>query len=706
MKHKVSLVKFASIFLIAFLSTQGFSISTVKSERAIVWTLLTSGTANYLNDVDFIDNDNGWATGSNITLLKTNNAGVSWSPVTIPGALASGDGFNSVNFLNTNTGFVSGGKIVARTLDGGTNWVSIRDSSSTIFRNASFPVSSSTIWAVGASGTNRAFFRYTFNPDNSVDFNFWIIYTMGLLNDVFFTSESEGWAVGTTGTAGLIYHITDATSGSPTFLTQASGTTSTLNSIKMIDNLHGWIVGNSGVILYTTDGGANWTPKTSGITDSLWDIFFIDNLHGWIVADAGKILRTDDGGNNWVIEDSGVSVNFRNLDFTPNGTGYAVGQSGTILKRGQSNFPGSFSKTSPSNGAIDQETSINLSWGASTGATSYDYCYDESDDDQCSGWTDVGTNLSVLVDDLDFATTYFWHVRANNGDGTTYSNGSITTDWSFTTKAQPLDYHNYLPLIIKTLPKPLAFSKLAPLDAAADQSTSPTLTWETSTYATGYEYCLSELAGSCTSWVDNGSSTSKELSGLTASTTYYWHVRASNSGGITYSDGSDTALWSFTTGATPSDPLENGDFESGRVDWTEYSALGNPLILGSGDLPVAPHGGSWAARLGGFDNETSEISQTVIVPPDASMLHFWYYIQSDDTCDWDYFHIYINSSQELVWDLCSDYETSGWVEHTLDLSAYEGSSVQLKFEATTDFIITSSIFLDDISFQATRSVIK
>jgi len=703
MKPKVSLVKSVSIFLIVFLSIQGISITPVKSERAIVWTPLTSGTSNYLNDVDFIDNNNGWVTGGTNTILKTTDAGVNWSPVSITGA-QTGDGYNSVHFLDLNTGFITGSRIFARTINGGTTWYGGRDSTAQTARFESYPASSSTIWAVGVmNNIYRAYFRYTFNSENtSITTYFYNTYSTGQLWDVYFTSVNEGWAVGT---SGFISHITSA-SGTPSYSGQSSGTTETLNSIQMLDNLHGWIVGNGGVILYTADGGVNWTPKTSGITDNLRKVVFIDSLHGWIVGENGKILRTDDGGVTWNLEESGVTTHLLGIDFSPNGTGYAVGQSGTILKRGQSNAPGSFSKTSPTNGAIDQETTVTLSWGASTGATSYEYCYDESDDDQCIGWTDVGTNLSVLVDDLDYSTTYFWHVRAVNTDGTTYSNGSITTDWSFTTRAQPLDHHNFLPLIIKTLPKPLAFSKLTPPNGAVDQSSSPTLTWETSTYAAGYEYCIAELSESCTSWVDNGSSTSKDLNGLDASTTYYWHVRAYNFGGTTYSDGSDAALWSFTTGATPSDPIENGDFESGRVNWTEYSALGNPLILDSDDLPVTPHGGSWAARLGGFDDETSEISQTVIVSPGASRLHFWYNISSDDVCGafFDYFDMYVDTTRLIHWDLCSENVTSGWVEQSLDLSAYAGTTVSLKFTAAIDIVLTSTIYLDDISFQATRSV--
>jgi hypothetical protein len=272
---------------------------------------------------------------------------------------------------------------------------------------------------------------------------------MGLLNGVYFTSESEGWAVGTTGSAGLIYHITNATGGTPLFSTQVSGTTSTLNSIKMIDNLHGWIVGNSGVILYTSTGGATWTPKTSGVTDNLRDIFFVDSLHGWISANNGVILRTDDGGETWNPETSGVTAHLLGIDFSPNGTGYVVGQSGTILKRSDVVEPGAFGKTSPLDDAINQPTTLTLTWESSSGATEYEYCYDDSNDNACSSWTTTGTSTNVEIPGLNNATTYYWHVRAKNVGGTTYSNGTSSSFWSFSTISAPLDYHIFLPMIIK-----------------------------------------------------------------------------------------------------------------------------------------------------------------------------------------------------------------------------------------------------------------
>jgi hypothetical protein len=95
--------------------------------------------------------------------------------------------------------------------------------------------------------------------------------------------------------------------------------------------------------------------------------------------------------------------------------------------------PGDFNKLTPTNGVTNQPTSLILDWGDSSGATSYAYCYDTSNDNACSGWTSTGATSQASITGLSLNTTYYWQVWATNASGTTYADGSSTDYWSFTT---------------------------------------------------------------------------------------------------------------------------------------------------------------------------------------------------------------------------------------------------------------------------------
>jgi hypothetical protein len=178
-------------------------------------------------------------------------------------------------------------------------------------------------------------------------------------------------------------------------------------------------------------------------------------------------------------------------------------------------------------------TSFTLYWSASSGMNRYEYCLDTTDDDACTtGWINNTTKRSVTLTGLNTGTTYYWQVRANNNSGSTYANGAESAYRSFTTAAPPT-----------------AFNKLSPADGATNLPTSLTLYWTASSGMSRYEYCLDTTDDdACTTgWINNTTKRSVILSGLLPGVTYYWQVRAINSFGTTYANGTETSFWSFTT---------------------------------------------------------------------------------------------------------------------------------------------------------------
>lgn len=208
--------------------------------------------------------------------------------------------------------------------------------------------------------------------------------------------------------------------------------------------------------------------------------------------------------------------------------------------------PSAFVKSSPSNGATNQPTNVTVSWTQSTGLNvNYQVCYDTTNNNTCDNnvWLLAGTATSYNINGLNYDTTYYWQVRAYNGKGTVYANGSLSAFWSFRTQAAP----------------PTPFTKLTPTDGSTGMPLNVSLIWSHSTGANiTYQYCIAAdpVNNTCktsnTGWVSTGSSTTAAPAGLEYNKTYYWQVRALTNGSIAAAvEANGGTWWSFNTLITP-----------------------------------------------------------------------------------------------------------------------------------------------------------
>src|SRR5215212_2955404 len=92
--------------------------------------------------------------------------------------------------------------------------------------------------------------------------------------------------------------------------------------------------------------------------------------------------------------------------------------------------PSSFSKATPTHGAVIQSTDPSLQWNSSIGAIDYEYCFDTVNNNACdTNWT--GTyHTNAVLHGLAHGIRFYWQVRANNTAGRTSANNG--TWWSFT----------------------------------------------------------------------------------------------------------------------------------------------------------------------------------------------------------------------------------------------------------------------------------
>ncbi len=160
-----------------------------------------------------------------------------------------------------------------------------------------------------------------------------------------------------------------------------------------------------------------------------------------------------------------------------------------------------------------------------------------------------------------------------------------------------------------------------------------------------------------------------------------------------------------TQPGTCQERVSNGGFEAGPVKWNRTSTGGYRLICSTTNCGVTltPHTGTWLAWLGGAHNETAVLKQLNVVLPagQKATLRYWYRLQSEDACGYDYGYVRIRSDTRTktlkTYRLCSRTNTAGWVQNSIKLDSYAGKTVQLIFKVRTDASLYSSLFVDDVS---------
>ncbi|TQM65031.1 M4 family metallopeptidase [Humibacillus xanthopallidus] len=153
-----------------------------------------------------------------------------------------------------------------------------------------------------------------------------------------------------------------------------------------------------------------------------------------------------------------------------------------------------------------------------------------------------------------------------------------------------------------------------------------------------------------------------------------------------------------TCGGTTPPPtggsLTNGGFEAGQTGWTGTSG---PITNNTG-RPA--HSGSWKLWLGGNGTTASESeSQTFAVPSTATSptLTYWVRIDTAETTTssaYDKATVSLNGTTVKSYSNLSTPKAS-YFQVSVDLTAYKGTNVTLKFAATEDSSLQTSFVFDD-----------
>jgi photosystem II stability/assembly factor-like uncharacterized protein len=283
-----------------------------------IWKYNETGTTEWIEDITFTSDLNGWAVGLENTILHTTDGGFTWTPV--ESGFSKYQYWFSVTFADSLQGWISGdlGNII-HTANGGATWQKQTTNTSGYLYSIFF-LDENYGWAVGEDDIrlHTADGGQTWQGFPSLMWEF--------TNDVFFIDYSTGWVVG-----GYNGFINKTTNGGANWTMQVYDLDVELYSVFFTGPESGWVVGEEGTVMHTMDGGTSWQNITVGVTLDLDDVFFINQEDGWITGDDGTILHTIDGGQTWEIATILTNNYIDAAFFIDENTGWFCGQNGTIL---------------------------------------------------------------------------------------------------------------------------------------------------------------------------------------------------------------------------------------------------------------------------------------------------------------------------------------------------------------------------------------
>lgn len=136
------------------------SVQTIlkTTDGGASWSILLDRPGSWLRSVFFTSEQNGFAVGDRGTLLKTENGGLDWNTVTLPGNTANRQ-LNAIIFPDASHGIIAGGnpsndsiQTILYSSNGGTDWSVISDKPGPMLNAIDFPTTG-TGYAVGDYGT-------------------------------------------------------------------------------------------------------------------------------------------------------------------------------------------------------------------------------------------------------------------------------------------------------------------------------------------------------------------------------------------------------------------------------------------------------------------------------------------------------------------------------------------------------------------------
>lgn len=305
------------------------------------WQRINVPTNQYLKSVCFVDSLYGWIAGDSGIILHTTDGGISW----LLQDTHSTNEVEDVFFLDRNQGWASTynfttppfGTILLKTTDGGSTWISQPYPTENIFITCILFRDSLNGWM---GGQPHALVKTT---DGGISWTQAAIDTSTLaffpVLSIKFYNDQIGYASGGRfDIAGVVWHTSNG--GNMWYAIDPSqAPADEVHGLHMFDSLN--VMGSGGDpdfgygvgMIRTSDGGLNWNYEELDIQGNAYDLDFRNEYEAWAPLGPRRLLiYSMDAGNTWTSVLPPDNAAIYDVIFPDSLHGFAVGKEGVVLK--------------------------------------------------------------------------------------------------------------------------------------------------------------------------------------------------------------------------------------------------------------------------------------------------------------------------------------------------------------------------------------